>query len=100
MFRAPLLRCRRRLGWLLGGRMLLLTRRGRTSGLSRQAVQEVTGRDPATGAYHLASGCGPSARLGAPDAERSVHALGPLWEVTRSRASADRPPRRVRHLLP
>ncbi|BBJ46048.1 nitroreductase [Streptomyces antimycoticus] len=62
MFRAPLLLYRWRLGWLLGGRMLLLTHRGRTSGLSRQVVLEVTGRDPATGAYHLASGFGPSAQ--------------------------------------
>ncbi|MGR3939677.1 nitroreductase family deazaflavin-dependent oxidoreductase [Streptomyces sp. BRA346] len=61
-FRVPVLLYRRHLGWLLGGRMLLLTHTGRTSGLPRQVVLEVTGRDPETGAYHLASGFGPGAQ--------------------------------------
>ncbi|QKV96085.1 nitroreductase family deazaflavin-dependent oxidoreductase [Streptomyces sp. NA02950] len=62
VFRAPILLYRWRLGWLLGSRMLLLTHTGRTSGLPRQVVLEVTGRDPRTGAYHLASGFGPGAQ--------------------------------------
>ncbi|MGW4079001.1 nitroreductase family deazaflavin-dependent oxidoreductase [Streptomyces asiaticus] len=61
-FRAPILLYRWHLGWLLGGRMLLLTHTGRMSGLPRQVVLEVTGRDPRTGAYHLASGFGPGAQ--------------------------------------
>ncbi|WP_432037905.1 nitroreductase family deazaflavin-dependent oxidoreductase [Streptomyces cucumeris] len=61
-FRAPILLYRWHLGRLLGDRMLLLTHTGRTSGLPRQTVLEVTGRDPATGAYHLASGFGPRAQ--------------------------------------
>ncbi|CDR01897.1 nitroreductase family deazaflavin-dependent oxidoreductase [Streptomyces iranensis] len=62
VLRAPILLYRWHLGWLLGSRMLLLTHTGRTSGLPRQVVLEVTGRDPRTGAYHLASGFGPGAQ--------------------------------------
>ncbi|MGO4750476.1 nitroreductase family deazaflavin-dependent oxidoreductase [Streptomyces sp. 2MCAF27] len=62
LLRAPIRLYRWHLGWLLGGRCLLLTHTGRTSGLPRQAVLEVTGRDPSTGAYHLASGFGPRAQ--------------------------------------
>jgi hypothetical protein len=58
LFRAPIRLYRWHLGWLLGGRCLLLTHTGRTSGLPRQAVLEVTGRDPSTGAYLLAEESG------------------------------------------
>lgn len=60
--RAPITLYRWRLGQLLGGRLLLLTHTGRTSGQPRQVVLEITGRDPATGAYHLASGFGPESQ--------------------------------------
>ncbi|MEV8524456.1 nitroreductase family deazaflavin-dependent oxidoreductase [Streptomyces sp. NPDC052000] len=60
--RAPITLYRWHLGQLLGGRLLLLTHTGRTSGQPRQVVLEITGRDPATGAYHLASGFGPESQ--------------------------------------
>ncbi|MFF2848028.1 nitroreductase family deazaflavin-dependent oxidoreductase [Streptomyces sp. NPDC058001] len=60
--RAPILLYRWHLGALLGHRFLLLTHTGRTSGEPRQAVLEITGRDRATGAYHLASAFGPGAQ--------------------------------------
>ncbi|MFE0631157.1 nitroreductase family deazaflavin-dependent oxidoreductase [Streptomyces sp. NPDC058864] len=58
LLRAPIRLYRWRLGWLLGGRMLLLTHVGRSTGVPRQVVLEVAGRDPDTGAYHVASGFG------------------------------------------
>ncbi|WP_431961974.1 nitroreductase family deazaflavin-dependent oxidoreductase [Actinacidiphila sp. bgisy160] len=58
LLRAPIQLYRWRLGWLLGSRMLLLTHTGRDTGLPRQVVLEVTGRDPDTGAYRLAAGFG------------------------------------------
>jgi deazaflavin-dependent oxidoreductase (nitroreductase family) len=62
LLRAPIRLYRWHLGWLFGGRMLLLTHTGRSSGQPRQVVLEVTGRDPGTGAYHLASGFGPASQ--------------------------------------
>lgn len=48
-YRLPILLYRARLGWLLGGRFLLLTHRGRRSGLVRGTVLEVLRHDPRTG---------------------------------------------------
>lgn len=45
--RAPIALYRARLGWLLGGRFLMLTAVGRTSGLARRTVLEVVRRDAA-----------------------------------------------------
>jgi deazaflavin-dependent oxidoreductase (nitroreductase family) len=56
--RLPILLYRLGLGGLLGGRMLLLTHRGRTSGQVRRTVLEVVAHDPASGAYMVASGWG------------------------------------------
>jgi deazaflavin-dependent oxidoreductase (nitroreductase family) len=54
--RLPIWLYRLHLGWLLGGRFMLLTHRGRTSGLARRAVVEVIGHED--GAYFVASGWG------------------------------------------
>lgn len=62
VFRAPVHLYRWRLGWLLGSRFCLLTHTGRSSGLPRQVVLEVTGRDPDTGAILVASGFGTSSQ--------------------------------------
>lgn len=56
--RLPILLYRLGLGGLLGGRVLLLTHRGRTSGQVRRTVLEVVAHDPASGAYIVASGWG------------------------------------------
>jgi len=56
--RAPILLYRARLGWLLGGRFLLLEHLGRTSGKRRRTVIEVVDHDEATGAYFVCSGWG------------------------------------------
>lgn len=56
LWRLPIWLYRLRLGWLTGGRLMLLRHTGRTSGRERQAVVEVVERD-AEG-YVAASGFG------------------------------------------
>jgi deazaflavin-dependent oxidoreductase (nitroreductase family) len=58
-FRLPLWFYRLGLGWLLGGRFLLLNHIGRKSGLPRQTVLEVVHYDPASDTYTIAAGFGP-----------------------------------------
>jgi deazaflavin-dependent oxidoreductase (nitroreductase family) len=60
-FRLPIYAYRLGLGWLFGGRLLLLTHTGRVSGQPRQAVLEVVAKDTADGSYVVASGWGPNA---------------------------------------
>ncbi|MFC9968104.1 nitroreductase family deazaflavin-dependent oxidoreductase [Nocardia ignorata] len=60
MFRAPIYLYRLRLGWLFGGRLLLLDHKGRTSGRARQAVIEVVEHD-SDGSYVVCSGFGTEA---------------------------------------
>lgn len=60
-FRLPILLYRLHLGWLLGGRFLLLTHTGRISGQRRQAVIEVVGGGRHEGAYIACSGFGTKA---------------------------------------
>ncbi|NGN68981.1 nitroreductase family deazaflavin-dependent oxidoreductase [Streptomyces sp. A7024] len=62
LFRAPVRLYRWHLGWLLGGRFLLLTHIGRKSGQPRQVVLEVTGHDRESGTYYLVSGFGPTSQ--------------------------------------
>lgn len=62
LLRAPIHLYRLRLGWLLGGRLLLLTHVGRKSGLPRRVALEVTGRDPVSDTYLVASGFGPTSQ--------------------------------------
>ncbi|MFD4294728.1 nitroreductase family deazaflavin-dependent oxidoreductase [Rhodococcus sp. NPDC058505] len=57
LFRTPIRLYRARLGWLLGGRFLLLHHRGRKSGLPREVVLEVVEHSP-DGSYVIASGFG------------------------------------------
>ena len=57
-FRLPIWLYRLKLGWLLGGRFLLLNHTGRVSGQQRQVVLEVVKHDPGKRAYYVASGYG------------------------------------------
>lgn len=61
MLRAPALLYRWNLGWLLGGRFLLLTHVGRRSGKRHQTVLEVVARRPATDEYLVIAGLGRTA---------------------------------------
>ena len=61
LFRAPIRLYRMRLGWLFGGRLLLLDHLGRVSGKPRQAVIEVVEHDRSDGSYVICSGFGPRA---------------------------------------
>ena len=54
--RLPVLLYRARLGWLLGGRFLMLTTTGRKTILPRQTVLEVVLHDQETDTYYIASG--------------------------------------------
>jgi deazaflavin-dependent oxidoreductase (nitroreductase family) len=58
--RAPIWLYRARLGGLLGHSFLLLTHRGRKSGLPRQTVLEVLRYDRPTGTHIVAAGWGPT----------------------------------------
>ncbi|MEZ4866779.1 MAG: nitroreductase family deazaflavin-dependent oxidoreductase [Caldilineaceae bacterium] len=58
-FRLPIALYRLGLGWLLGGRFVLLNHIGRKSGQVRQAVVEVVRHDKATDTYTICSGFGP-----------------------------------------
>jgi deazaflavin-dependent oxidoreductase (nitroreductase family) len=58
LLRMPIWLYHFRLGWLLGGRFVMLTHIGRKSGLPRQAVLEVVNHDEATDTYFVASGWG------------------------------------------
>jgi deazaflavin-dependent oxidoreductase (nitroreductase family) len=61
LLRLPIWLYRAHLGWLLGDRALMLTHRGRKSGLPRQTVLEVVRHDKATGACVIVSGWGEKA---------------------------------------
>lgn len=61
LLKLPNLLYRWHLGWLLGHRFLLLTHRGRKSGLVRHTVLEVVRYDPATRESVVLSGLGASA---------------------------------------
>src|SRR5215472_15003792 len=62
VLRMPILLYRLGLGWLLGGRFVLLIVRGWKTGLPRPVVLEVLGRDPQSGGIFVASACGGSAQ--------------------------------------
>jgi len=57
-FRAPILLYRAHLGWVLGGRFMLVHHLGRVSGELRSAVVEVVEHDTGTDSYVAASGFG------------------------------------------
>lgn len=113
LLRAPIQLYRWHLGWLFGGRMLLLTHIGRASGQPRQVVLEVAGRDPGTGAYHLASGFGPASQwyrniqhtpqvtvqVGRRRMRAIAHALAPEESGRLMAAYALRHPRAARKLM-
>lgn len=56
--RLPIWLYRAHLGWLLGGRFLMLTHTGRKSGLERHTVIEVVQHDKETDTYYVVSGWG------------------------------------------
>lgn len=60
-FRAPVALYRWHCGWLFGQRFLMLTHRGRKSGLTRQTVLEVLRYDRATAESTVISGLGAQA---------------------------------------
>lgn len=62
LFRLPIWLYRVNLGWLLGGRFLLLNHIGRKSGQVRQAVVEVVRHDTVTDSYIICSGFGEKAQ--------------------------------------
>jgi len=62
LLRLPQHLYRANLGWLLGGRFLQLTTRGRKSGGPRRVVLEVIGRDETGGGWVIASAWGPRAQ--------------------------------------
>lgn len=55
LFRTPIFLYRMNLGFLLGGRFLMLTHIGRRSGLPRHAVIEVVDHDEEVGVYYVAA---------------------------------------------
>ena len=61
LLRLPVYLYRAGLGSLLSSRFLLLTHRGRKTGLPRQTVVEVVSHDRASGTYYIASGWGEKA---------------------------------------
>ncbi|TGD86163.1 nitroreductase family deazaflavin-dependent oxidoreductase [Mycolicibacterium sp. CH28] len=60
-YRLPIYVYRLGLGWLFGGRIMLLNHTGRISGKRRQAILEVVEHDRADGSYVVASGWGSAA---------------------------------------
>ena len=62
MFRLPIWFYKLHIGWLLGGRFLLLNHIGRKSGKPRQVVLEVSGHNKETDTYYVASGFGRQAQ--------------------------------------
>ncbi len=62
LYRLPIWFYKLHIGWLLGGRFLLLNHIGRKSGQPRQAVLEVVGHDKDTNTYYVASGFGPKSQ--------------------------------------
>jgi len=62
LLRMPILLYRLGLGWLLGGRFVLITVRGRKTGLPRPVVLEVLGPDSETGGLFVASAWGGNAQ--------------------------------------
>ena len=62
VFRLPIWLYRLRLGWLLGGRFLLLTHRGRRTGVARRTVLEVLHHEPAAALYFVAAAWGERAQ--------------------------------------
>jgi len=57
-FRLPVYFYRFRLGWLLGGRFVLINHLGRKTGLPRQAVVEIIERDKGNGSVIVVAGYG------------------------------------------
>jgi deazaflavin-dependent oxidoreductase (nitroreductase family) len=55
LLRAPIWLYCWNLGWMMGGRFLLLTHIGRKSGLKRQTVIEVVSHDESTGVTYVAA---------------------------------------------
>jgi deazaflavin-dependent oxidoreductase (nitroreductase family) len=62
LLRAPVWLYRLRLGWLLGGRFLLLRHRGRCSGRERTVVLEVVHHDRERGVYYVVAAWGERAQ--------------------------------------
>lgn len=84
-FRAPILLYRARLGWVLGGRFMLIHHVGRSTGEPHEAVVEVVEHDEATDSFVAASGYGTRS-----DWYRNLHAHPQATiEVGRRRIEVD-----------
>ena len=59
--RSPILIYQMGLGFMLGGRFLMLTHIGRSSGRPKRVVLEVVKSDPESGIYYIGSGWGEKA---------------------------------------
>ncbi|MEZ5117748.1 MAG: nitroreductase family deazaflavin-dependent oxidoreductase [Candidatus Nanopelagicales bacterium] len=59
LFRAPVKLYQAHLGFVLGGRFLMITHVGRKSGLTRRTVVEVARHDPDVPEWYVVSGFGP-----------------------------------------
>lgn len=62
LFRLPIWLYRLKIGWILGGRFVLINHIGRKSGLARQVVVEVVRHDKANDRYIVCSGFGKKAQ--------------------------------------
>ena len=60
-FRVPIWFYHARMGWLLGGRFLMLTHKGRASGKQRYTVLEVVKHEAENHTYYVGSGYGEKA---------------------------------------
>lgn len=91
--RLPVWLHRARLGWLMGGRILVLTHKGRKSGLPHHTPLEVVGHDEATDTYYVVSGWGEQAdwlRNLARCPEVVVEVGGPTLDARAERLSPER----------
>jgi deazaflavin-dependent oxidoreductase (nitroreductase family) len=61
LMRAPIVLYETGLGFILGGRFLMLTHIGRSSGRPKRVVLEVIKSDPESGIYYIGSGWGEKA---------------------------------------
>lgn len=85
LFRLPIYLYKIGMGWILGGRFLLLNHIGRKSGEVRQAVLEVVAHDKESNRYVVAVGFGPQSQwyknlMAHPDV--SIQVGGKKLEVT------------------
>ena len=93
LMQVPILLYQMGLGFILGGRFLMLTHIGRSSGRPKRVVLEVIKSDPESGIYYIGSGWGEKANwlLNIEKTpEVSVHTGNRVFDALASRLSANR----------